>query len=191
MSEAGILLERLKGFPKSYFSKNDLRKFYPGKESNLGVILNRLVKDRKIIRLIRNFYALNLTTLDWEALSCEMVKPAYISLEYALWRYSMLSEVPARITLITTQKSRLYTLTGNIFEYSHLNPKLFFGYKIEKNILLAEKEKSFLDELYLISLKKRSLNLKKLDLASLDRGLLKKWSRVYPSFTQRLLTPFL
>lgn len=191
MSKIEILLEQLKGFPKTYFSKNDLEKFYPGKDKNIGVVLNRLVKRKKIIRLIRGFYTFNLSSLDLESLSCEILTPAYISLEYALWRYGMMNEIPARITLITTKKSRLYTFSNNTFEYSHFNPTLFFGYKIEKNILIAEKEKAFLDEIYLISLKKRSLNLKNINLSSLDKKLIKKLVKNYPLFTRKLLKTYL
>ena len=181
MSETNVLLERLKIFPKTYFFGSDIKKFYPGKSNNLPVILNRLVKKEKIIRLMRNVYTLNLSTLDWEALACELVKPACISLEYALWRYGLINEIPARITLVTTGKSRLYTLPGNVLEYAHIKPVRFFGHTIEKNILLAEKEKAFLDELYFVSLKKRSFNLSKINLSLLDTRRLKKWAHRYPA----------
>lgn len=187
MSQTEELLERLRDFPKTYFFRSDVKKFYPGKEGNLPVILNRLVKKKKIIRLMRNLYAPNLATLDWEMLASELVKPAYISLEYALWRYGLISEIPARITLVTTGKSRIYTFPGNVFEYVHINPARFFGYTIEKNTLLAEKEKTLLDELYLISLKKRSFNLKNINLSLLNKKLLKKWVGKYPGFTEKLL----
>ena len=187
MSETETLLERLRDFPKTYFFRSDVKKFYSGKEGNLPVILNRLVKKKKIIRLMRNLYALNLATLDWEMLASELVKPAYISLEYALWRYGLITEIPARITLVTTGKSRIYTFPGNVFEYVHINPTRFFGYTIEKNTLLAEKEKTLMDELYLISLKKRSFNLKNINLSPLDKKLLKKWVQKYPVFTEKLL----
>ncbi len=187
MPEINIFVERLKTFPKSYFSLTDLKKFYPGKEGNLPVVLNRLVKKKTIIRLMRGFYTLNLSFLDQEALACEILKPSYISFEYALWRHGMMNEVPARITLATTRQPRSYTLPNSVLEYSHLTPKLFFGYRIEKNILLAEKEKAFLDEVYLISLKKRAFNLKRLDLSLLDKNRLKKWSLEYPVFVHRLL----
>ena len=187
MSQTEALLERLRNFPKTYFFRSDVKKFYPGKENNLSVILNRLVKRKKIIRLMRNLYALNLATLDWEMLASELVKPAYISLEYALWRYGLITEIPARITLVTTGKSRTYTFPGNVFEYVHINPTRFFGYIIEKNTLLAEKEKTILDELYLVSLKKRSFNLKNINLSLLDKKLLEKWAQKYPVFTEKLL----
>ena len=121
-----------------------------------------------------------------ESLSSEMLKPSYISLEYALWRYGVISEIPARITLVTTKKPRLYIFPNNTFEYSHFNSALFFGYRIEKNVLLAEKEKALLDEFYLISLKKREINLGSFTLSSLNKNLLKKWLKFYPAFTQKL-----
>lgn len=187
MTKTDVFIDRLRGISKTYFSYPDLKKFYPGKEDNLPVVINRLLKRGRLFRIIKGYYTLNFSSMDWESLACERLKPSYISLESALWRYGLMNEIPARITLITTKKSRTHILKDNIFEYSHLNPKLFFGYKIEKNILMAEKEKAFLDEIYLISLKKRSLNIKRLNMASLDKRRIIKWKRHYPNFTQKFL----
>ncbi|MCL4377950.1 MAG: hypothetical protein M1409_06170, partial [Actinobacteria bacterium] len=144
----------------------------------------------KIIRLTRGFYTLNLSTVDWESLACEILKPSYISLEYALWRYGIINEIPARITLITTKKHRIYNLLSNTFEYSYINPKIFMGYRIEKNILIAEKEKALLDEVYLINLKKRFLNLKSIDMSKINKKILKKWLKYYPPYTWKVLKEF-
>lgn len=179
-------LEKLETIFKSYFSFVDLEKFYSGKKANLKVMLYKLVKQKKIVRLMKGYYTLKLGQVDWEQFSCEILKSSYISLEYALHYYNIIDQVPARITLITTKKTRKFKLTTQVLEYSHINSKLYFGYKIQGNFLIAEKEKALLDELYLISLKKRHLSLGSLNLSDINKKLFKKWLREYPIYTQRL-----
>ena len=180
-----LFLEKLKQIDKSYFSLSDLKKIYPGKKKNLEVVLHRLVKQKRIERLSRGYYSLNLSSVDWEALACQILKPSYISLEYALHYWGIIDQIPARITSITTKKKREYRFKNNLFEYSRISPKLYFGYKIEGNILIAEKEKALLDELYLISLKKRSLALKSLDLSKINKPLFNKWLKKFPAYVMK------
>jgi len=149
-------------------------------------VLHRLVEQKRLIRLLQGYYALNLMRVDWEQLSCELLQPSYISFEYALNHYNIIDQIPTRITLATTKKRREYDLPSQILEYSHLTPKLYFGYKIQSNILIAEKEKALLDELYLISLKKRHLSLEGLDLANINKKLFNKWLKKFPVYTQSL-----
>lgn len=181
-----ILLKKLKSIPKSYFSFSDLGKFYPGKKKDLKVVVHRLIKQEKLARLFKGYYALDLSRVDWEQFACEIVQPSYVSLEYALNQYGIIDQVPTRITLVTTKKSREIILPNQVLEYSHLNPKLYFGYKIKGNFLIAEKEKALLDELYLISLKKRHLSLENLDLTSINKKLFNQWLKKFPSYTQKL-----
>jgi predicted transcriptional regulator of viral defense system len=181
-----LFLEKLKTIPKSYFSFRDLTKFYPGKKKNLRIVVHRLVKQKKLIRLLKGYYTFDLTQIDWEQFACELVQPSYISLEYALHQYGIIDQVPARITLITTKKTREFRLPNQVLEYSHINSKLYFGYKIQGNFLLAEKEKALLDELYLISLKKRHLSLENLDLVKINKKLFHQWLKKFPFYMQKL-----
>jgi len=186
MTKTSLMLEKIKAIPKSYFSIFDLKKVYAGKEKDLGVVLHRLAKQGKLVRLSRGYYALDVARVDWEQFACELVSPSYISLEYALHSYGILEQVPATITLATTKSSREFQMVGQVLEYSHLNPKLYFGYKIQGNFLIAEKEKALLDELYLISLKRRHLSLESLDLSGINKGLFNKWLKKFPTYTQNL-----
>lgn len=180
------LLNNLQQISKSYFSFADLRKIYSGQPENLKVIVYRLIKQQKIFRLQKGYYALNLAQVDWEQLACEILQPSYISFEYALHYYELLDQIPARVTLATTKKNRELILTNQVFEYSHLNSKLYFGYKIQGNFLIAEKEKALLDEIYLISLKKRHLPLESLQINKINKKLFLDWSKKFPSYTQKL-----
>jgi len=181
-----LFLEKLKIVPKSYLSFQDLTKFYPGKEENLKIVLHRLVAQNKLTRLMKGYYTLDLSRVDWEQFVCELLRPSYISLEYALHQYDIIDQVPTRITLITTKKSREFRLSHQVLEYSHITSRLYFGYKIQGNFLIAEKEKALLDELYLISLRKRHLSLEGLDLSKINKKLFNQWLKEFPIYTQRL-----
>lgn len=183
---SGLFLENIKRIAKSYFSVHDLEKFYSGKKYNLGVVLHRLAKQGKLLRLIRGYYTIDASRVDWEQFSSELLRPSYISLEYALHYYGIIDQVPARITSITTKKSREFQLLSQVLEYSHISPKLYFGYKIQGNFLIAEKEKALLDELYFISLKKRHLSLEGLDISKIDKKLFYQWLKRYPDYIQEL-----
>jgi len=185
-TKTSLFLEKLKTIPKSYFSFVDLAKFYPGKKNDLKVVLHRLVNQDKLIRLIKGYYTINLAGTDWEQLACGLLGRSYISLEYALHQYRIIDQVPSNITLVTTKKSRTFKLPTQVFEYSHITPELFFGYRIEENFLIAEKEKALLDELYLISLKKRHLSLQSLDISKINKKLFYQWLKKFPGYTQKL-----
>ena len=179
------LIQSIKGIRKSYLSLADLSKMYDGSVGGLRVALHRLVKQERLLRVMKGYYALN-ADLDWEQFACEIIRPSYISLEYALWHYGMLDQVPARITMITTKSTREHTLDYQVIEYSHITSHLYFGFKIAGNHLIAEREKALLDEIYLVSLKKRHLNLSGLDLTGLNLRLLKSMMRNFPVNTQMM-----
>ncbi|MFH1713036.1 MAG: hypothetical protein ABH896_02505 [Candidatus Jacksonbacteria bacterium] len=184
--KTSLLLDKLKSISKSYFSSKDIAKFYSGSLKEATVVIHRLVKQKKLVRLLRGYYTLNLARVDWEQLACELIQPSYISFEYALNYYGIIDQIPMRITLATTKKGREYELPGQIFEYSHFTPKVYFGYQIQGNMVIAEREKALLDELYLISLKKRHLSLEGLNLNQINKKLFNQWLRKFPVYTQKL-----
>lgn len=186
MTKTALFLEKLKDVSKSYFSFYDLLKLYRGQKEDLKVVLFRLVKQGKLKRLTKGYYTLNLASVDFEQLACELLRPSYVSLEYALNQYGLIDQVPTRITLVTTKKSREFRLPGQVVEYSHLTPKLFFGYQVQDNFLIAEREKALLDELYLISLKKRHLPLVSTDVSKINKKIFNQWLKRFPNYTQRL-----
>jgi len=171
---------------KSYFALADLTNYLGAPSATLKVSLSRLVKQKKIVRIARGYYSLPQRLPDLEQLAVEIGYPAYISLESALSAQGILSQAPAQYTLVTTNRSRSLTAAGTTLEYSHIQPRLFWGFKIIKQSQIARPEKALLDELYLIGLKKRSLDIRELDIKGLDWRLFKKWLKLYPPSTYRL-----
>jgi len=89
-------------------------------------------------------------------------KPSYISFEYALAYYHLLSEMPYVITSATTKSTRLFTTTGSSFSYSTIKKEAYAGYVLlkqnQKIFLIADKEKALVDYLYFFSLGKSPEN---------------------------------
>jgi predicted transcriptional regulator of viral defense system len=180
------ILALLQNLPKGYLSLDELVNYLKVGRGVVKATLSRLCRQKRAIKLGYGFYAAALQKVDPEQLACEMVYPSYISLEYALSLYGILSQIPASITLITTQKTAAKTALNITLEYSHITSKLFFGYKIVKHTLMAYPEKALLDLLYGVAGKKRKANLAELNLAQINRKKLKVWLKFYPQSTRDL-----
>lgn len=180
------ILELLRSSPKSYFSTAEIGNYLGVNKPTLKVTLSRLVKQKRLRRLIRGYFSLPQKTPDAEQLAVEFNHPSYLSLEYALSIHGILSQVPSRLTLVTPKRSAAYDFGGTAIEYSHVKSSLFFGYTIIRQTQMARPEKALLDELYLIGLKKRKLDLKGLDLNHINKNLFRKWLRHYPPGTVAL-----
>lgn len=68
--------------------------------------------------------------------------PSYVSFSSALNYYGFSDNLPKKITYVSTKYRQ-----HEKFEYVCLSKKRFFGYKKEGEIILAEKEKVFIDSL--------------------------------------------
>jgi predicted transcriptional regulator of viral defense system len=180
------IIRLLKKLPKKYISLPELENFLGIKRAILKVTLTRLVKQDELQKIGRGFYCLPDAQPDLWQIALEIDPAAYLSFESALNFYGMLSQVPAVITLATPARSRKIKLLNQVAEYSHFKKDLWFGYQIAKQTKIASPEKAFLDELYFISLGKRSLPLKELDLHNLNLKLIQKWAKRFPPATQKL-----
>ena len=180
------IIDLLQNSKKTYFPIAELANYLHISKSILKVAVSRMVKQKKLLRLLRGYYCLPQKTPDLEQLALEINYPSYISLEYALAIHGILSQIPSRLTLITPRRSVIYNVRETILEFTHIKSTLFFGYNIIKQTQVARPEKALLDELYLIGLKKRKLDLGELDFKSLNKKLFRKWLRFYPPSTVKL-----
>jgi len=115
-------------------------------------------KQGLIIPLKKGLYILNehdrKLNLSREYIANQLVFPSYVSLEYALSFYGFIPERAFQVTSITSKKTTEFVNAYGTFFYRNLKTELFFGYTNLRDengmqILLAEKEKAFLDLLYL------------------------------------------
>lgn len=180
-------IKRLRDFHKSYFTVADLEKVLDLKRDSLYVTLNRLVKSGILVRLAKNIYSLFTETVDTEKIANELYFPSYLSFEQALSQHGILSQIPYTQTFATTRPTKKMIIAGIEVEYSHLKKELFFGYILKNGKYIAEKEKALLDQLYMVSMGKRSINIGELDLRNLDIGKLTEYAKKFPSFINPLL----
>ena len=137
-------------------------------ENNPLPTIKYWLKTQKITGLKRGMYVANsyLEKLSWqgkmdnykEYLANNLLTPSYISFEYALSLYSLLTEAPYSVTSATLKTTRGFSNNLGSYYYYSLRPDLFIGYdRFAKNgfdIYLASKAKALFDYLYI---KKRSI----------------------------------
>jgi hypothetical protein len=124
-------------------------------------------------------------------IGCELYKPSYISMEYALSHYGLIPERVYDITCITTKKTNSFENTFGRFVYQHVKPEFFTGFvesKDEFNLayFIAKPEKAVIDYIYLNLSKFKADAEKQLvesfrfqNLESLNIKLLKEYSRLF------------
>ena len=147
--------------------------------NTLYKIVERLIKNGILTRISHGLYMRSDNTPESFEIANLLYGPSYVSLESALYRYGVIAQAPYTITSVTPRKTKKKTVFGHEYEYVHLNPKFFFGYIRDKNILIAVQEKALLDLLYLASKKARSINLNNLDWTTVRKNVFNRYARLY------------
>jgi len=118
-----------------------------------------LLKSGQLIQLKRGLYVtrsyiqrLGNNDAYLEFLSNNLKRPSYLSSEYVLQKYSMISESVFVYTNITTKKTKTYQNSLGTFQYANIKDELFCGFKITtvgiNEIKQATKAKALFDYLY-------------------------------------------
>ncbi len=142
-----------------------------GLESNENALNENIkywLKNGELIQLKKGTYVLKdrwekegQKELYLEYLAVVLVAPAYLSLEYVLDKYQILSEPTRVLTLITSKSTREISNQLGIFRYYSVTPDLFCGYRtryfIDAPIFEASKEKALFDYIYLRFLKNKMI----------------------------------
>jgi len=154
------ILSRLAGMP--YFTVEGLSVFNY-KDTYLRVVLSRMEERGDVIRLKRGFYishaycdaakAAGNWTRYLEFIAARLYSPAYLSLDYVLYKHNLLTEVPVNFTLITANKTAVYKNALGLFSYHKIKKPLFCGYKTANEagfpVYTASKAKALFDFIYL------------------------------------------
>jgi predicted transcriptional regulator of viral defense system len=75
-------------------------------KNSLKVIVWRLIKAKKIIKVFRGIYILPNSKIKIEKLANEIYFPSYVSFEYALYLWRILSQMPYTMTFATILKTK-------------------------------------------------------------------------------------
>lgn len=151
------------------FNKNVLRPLEKN-SSTLSANINYWLKQKKIIGLKNGWYILadkyrQVSDKDGylEYIANQLLQPSYLSAEYVLAKYQVLSEPVNALTSITSKTGREIINDLGAFRYYSLTPRLFLGYKIGSfqgaPVFEAEKAKALFDFLYLRFLKSRPISV--------------------------------
>ena len=148
----------------SFFDKVTLEQYYDLSDNSLYANINRWLKLGALIQLRKGLYVspAYLQTLPDKQPYCEFIanklrEPSYLSLEYVLQKYSILTEAVYAFTSITLKCKRTYSNSLGTFVYRNLKEELFTGFKILSSgrfeVKEATKAKALFDYLYLKTLR--------------------------------------
>jgi predicted transcriptional regulator of viral defense system len=140
------------------------------------------------IQAARGFYTIKMEDLDIEKVAAQLYYPSYISFESALSKYGMINQGLYGLTLATPRHFKKMALAGVDCAYSQLNAKLFFGYDLVNDTFLAQPEKAFLDQVYLMRLGKRSGNTSEWAVDVLGKDKPVKYSALYTPGVRKLIS---
>lgn len=186
------VLKKLEEVEKPYFTVAELSKILERKREDLYVIIHRLVKGGALKTIRPGVYRLTSKPVDLSLIANQTYFPSYLSFESALANYGILNQIPHTLSFATTRKSKTVVLEDHQeVRYRHLNKNLFFGYKRSGKLEIAEPEKALIDQLYLVSLGKASLDFDEINLWPVKQIRLKKYGKFYPKKTRRLLNKLL
>jgi hypothetical protein len=119
--------------------------------SNLHSKIETEILSGRLIRICRNLYSDN-TNEDIKKIANAIIRPSYISFDYALSFYGL---IPERVYLITSaitgkHKSKQYKTPFGLYRYQNI-PIICFPFgvtTIENGVQIASKEKALADFLY-------------------------------------------
>ncbi len=149
-------------------NKNLLRSL-ENKEDVLDANIKYWLKSGKMIALKKGMYVLKDRFVNeydkdnfLEYLAEQMVQPSYLSVEYVLAKYQILSEPVQNLTLVTTKKTQEIKNNIGVFRYYSITERLFTGYKRKSEdgliVVEATKAKALFDFLYFRFLKQRTVS---------------------------------
>lgn len=172
------LIQKLEILGKDVFSIKDLKKLFP-EETHLKIPVKRMLDAGVLIQITRGIYTLKREKLDIEKVATQLYYPSYISFESALSKYGIINQGLYGLTLATTRHTKKMTFADVECEYSKLQEALFFGFDLINGTYLAQPEKAFLDQIYLMTLGKRIGNTSEWYLSDLDTEKLAEYLPFY------------
>lgn len=170
------------------FTIGDLKKLLKiEKDNTLYKTVEGLIKGKVLICLSKGKYLYrNAKPHDFEIANF-LYSPSYISFESALNFYNILIQVPYSITSTTPLRNKVVSFNDKEYFYTHVDSKVYFGYKRESTFLIATPEKALIDLMYLTSKGLKRIDIKELDLSQIDK---KEFHFILEKISNKLLSKF-
>lgn len=152
-----VILSKLTSLP--YFSKNVLRNVTHESSNTLNVSIKRMIKREELIKLknglytTKYFFERNGHLVEYKELVANMLcQPSYLSLEYVLSKYDMLTEGVRIYTSVSLKTTRNYENILGGFSYKKIANEIFVGFETKffgkSTFQIASKAKALFDWLY-------------------------------------------
>lgn len=154
------------------------------KESTFFKFIARLIQDKVLLKIEKNKYLLDNVKLNDFELANFLLEPSYISFETALNYHGVLSQFPYEVTSATLKKTNQKKFQGKIFSYVHIDKSLYWGYRKKDNFLIANAEKAFLDQMYLVAKGLKRLSLTEINTSILKKNILIQYTEQFPKTNQ-------
>jgi predicted transcriptional regulator of viral defense system len=151
------MIENIKNLP--YLSKTALVNFLDKNSNTLRNLISYWVKNKSLIRLKRGFFVFKKflekkdNSLYYSRfLATKMIEPSYLSKEFILQDYQMLTDVVYNYSIVTTKKTNSISNEFGVFNYQSIKKNLFTGFSMksygsmEWNV--ASKAKALFDYIY-------------------------------------------
>ncbi|MFH1233173.1 MAG: hypothetical protein V1649_00790 [Patescibacteria group bacterium] len=154
-------IEILKKFEElPCFTKTNLRLFQDNSDFSFDKNIQNWLKKGLIKKLKNGLYVAEKyilkekeSTLYQEFIANKLLWPSYLSGEYVLQKYNILTEAIYSLTSITSKTTRSFENSLAVFRYYNLKKELFLGFKEidfgRFKILIASKAKALFDFVYL------------------------------------------
>lgn len=117
-------------------------------------VLRRLAKAELLVPLCKGLWAFS-KGVDILNLPRYLTAPfpSYISLQTALFKYDMISQIPSVVYAVTLARSKQMKTPLAEVSLHHLDPSFFFGFTVDPQteVAIATPEKALLDFFYLSS----------------------------------------
>lgn len=181
------LVRKINLLKKPFFTVADLAKLLDKKRKGIYLVVHRLTKGGVIKVIVPGTYRLTDKFSNFTMIANQLYWPSYLSFETALANYGILNQIPYILTFATTRKPKT-TILENQQEvcYRRIKKDFFFGYRRITDVYLAEPEKALLDQLYMVSKGKTTLDYDELNLKDLKKTLFLKYAKKFPKPTQKL-----
>ncbi len=140
-------------------TKNNLRLLQDNNNNAFDACIKRWLKKKLLIKLKNGHYVTkeyidreNDMELYNEFVACQMIFPSYLSREYVLQKYNVLTEATYGYSLVTNRKTKKIENDLSFYSYAYIKNDLFCGFyekRYHQNVYFtATKAKALFDFIY-------------------------------------------
>ncbi|NCC51851.1 MAG: hypothetical protein EOM20_11620 [Spartobacteria bacterium] len=144
-------LRILRGRSLPFFETGDAAVLLKTSRAHASKILSRLEESELVLSLKRGLWCFpdRVQMLQLPA-ALTAPLPCYISLQSALYRHGMISQIPHVVYAVSTARTHRWNTPMGVVSVHHVCPEFFMGYEmLNGHVPMAVPEKALLDILYL------------------------------------------